>query len=42
MHLVFEGKLIPVIDRILRLEELGEAHRALEAGEVFGKVVIRV
>lgn len=42
MHLVFEGRLIPVIDRVLRLEELGEAHRALEAGEVFGKVVIRV
>jgi NADPH:quinone reductase-like Zn-dependent oxidoreductase len=42
MRLVFEGKLTPVIDRTLPLEELAEAHRALEEGEVFGKIVFRI
>jgi len=42
MRLVFEGRLVPVIDRILPLEELETGHRALEAGEVFGKIVIRI
>jgi NADPH:quinone reductase-like Zn-dependent oxidoreductase len=42
MRLVFEGKLTPVIDRTLALEELAEAHRALEGGEVFGKIVFRL
>jgi NADPH:quinone reductase-like Zn-dependent oxidoreductase len=42
MRLVFQGSLIPVVDRTLPLEGLAEAHRALEAGAVFGKVVIQV
>jgi len=42
MRLVFRGEVGPVVDRILRLESLAEGHQALEAGEVFGKIVIRV
>jgi NADPH:quinone reductase-like Zn-dependent oxidoreductase len=42
MELVFDGRLTPVIDRTLPLEQVAEGHRALEAGEIFGKVVIRI
>ena len=41
MSLVFSGRLTPVVDRVLPLERTAEAHRLLEAGEVFGKLVIR-
>lgn len=40
MRLVFDGALEPVIDRTLPLEEIRAAHEALEAGEVFGKIVV--
>jgi NADPH2:quinone reductase len=36
-----EGKLEPVIDRELPLERAADAHRAIEARETFGKVVLR-
>jgi NADPH:quinone reductase-like Zn-dependent oxidoreductase len=39
-NLAFEGKLRPVIDRILPLARTPEGERALELREVFGKVVI--
>jgi NADPH2:quinone reductase len=39
---VTRGEIAPVIDRILPLEEVAEGHRALEGGEQFGKIVIRV
>ncbi|MCU0497362.1 MAG: zinc-binding dehydrogenase [Anaerolineae bacterium] len=42
MNLVFEGQLKPVISETLPLSEIQTAHRLLEAGEVFGKVVIRI
>lgn len=42
MRLVFQGQVVPVIDRVLPLEAVGEAHRILEGGGVFGKIVIRV
>ncbi len=42
MQLVFEGKIKPVIDRTFPLEKLREAHKYLEAGKQFGKVVITV
>lgn len=35
-----EGKLKPVLDRELPLSEAGEAHRILEMGEQFGKIVL--
>ena len=34
------GHFRPVIDRVLPLEEIQDAHRAIEARDVFGKVVI--
>ncbi len=40
MRLVWERRLRPVVDRVLPLEEIKEAHRALEAGEQFGKIVL--
>jgi NADPH:quinone reductase-like Zn-dependent oxidoreductase len=40
MGLVFEGRLAPVIHRVLPLAEARRAHEMLEAGEVFGKVVL--
>jgi NADPH:quinone reductase-like Zn-dependent oxidoreductase len=39
---VNEGKLRPVVDRVLPLWEAAEAHRVLEAREAFGKVVLAV
>jgi NADPH2:quinone reductase len=36
-----EGKLEPVIDRELPLERASDAHRAIEARETFGKVILR-
>ena len=40
MDLVFRGKLKPVIHAALPLERAREAHEMMEAGEVFGKVVL--
>ena len=41
MNLVFSKHLSPVIDRVLPLDRTQEGHRLLEAGEVFGKLVMR-
>jgi NADPH:quinone reductase-like Zn-dependent oxidoreductase len=38
--LAFQGKLRPVIDRVLPLEQTAEGERAMERREVFGKVII--
>ncbi len=40
MDLVFQGKVKPVIHAVLPLEEARRAHEMLEAGEVFGKLVL--
>ncbi|MEA2237816.1 MAG: hypothetical protein QOC81_2540 [Thermoanaerobaculia bacterium] len=39
VKLVEQGRLHPVIDRVLPLEEVAEGHRLLEAREAFGKIV---
>ncbi len=39
---VEQGALRPVVDRVFPLDAIGEAHRALEAGGVRGKYVVRV
>lgn len=36
------GQLRPVVDRVLPLADVAAAHRALEAREVFGKIVLTV
>jgi NADPH:quinone reductase-like Zn-dependent oxidoreductase len=42
MDHVRSGKLRPVVDRVLSLWDAAQAHRLLEAREVFGKVVLEV
>ena len=42
MNLIWQGKLRPVVDRVVSLEEIREAHQALEAGKQFGKIVLSV
>ena len=40
MKLVFQGKVKPAIHAVLPLSEARQAHEILEAGQVFGKVVL--
>jgi NADPH:quinone reductase-like Zn-dependent oxidoreductase len=40
--LVERGLLEPVIDRVMPLSAVAEAHRDLESGGVAGKIVLRV
>lgn len=42
MRLVFAGKLKPVIDCVMPLAKIQEAHTRLESGEQFGKIVLRI
>ena len=41
ISLAADGKLKPVIDRELPFEQAADAHRAIEARETFGKVILR-
>ncbi|HEU4394776.1 MAG TPA: zinc-binding dehydrogenase [Planctomycetota bacterium] len=41
LRLVEAGRLKPVVDTVLPLDEVAEGHRRLEAREVFGKIVLR-
>lgn len=36
------GRIVPLIHRVYSLEQAAEAHRAMEASEHFGKLVLRV
>ncbi len=40
MQLIFEGKLRPVIGRVMPLQEAAEAQRILEGGDISGKLVL--
>jgi len=40
MKLVFQGRIKPVIDRVLPLEKAREAQELLESGTQFGKIVL--
>jgi NADPH:quinone reductase-like Zn-dependent oxidoreductase len=41
MNLAHQGRLRPVIDRVWRLDRLADAHRQMESGEFFGKIVVK-
>jgi len=41
LDMINDGRLKPVVDRELALEEVNEAFRLLEEREVFGKVVVK-
>ena len=41
INAVSNGQIIPIIDKILPLNETAEGHRLLEEREVFGKVIIK-
>jgi NADPH:quinone reductase-like Zn-dependent oxidoreductase len=41
LDIAFRGALTPVIDSMFPLEEVRRAHERLEAGEHFGKIVLR-
>lgn len=41
LPLIEQRRILPVLDRVLPAEEAREAHRLLEEGAVFGKVVLR-
>jgi NADPH2:quinone reductase len=36
------GRVRPIVDRVLPLERIAEAHVAMERGEHFGKIVLQV
>jgi NADPH:quinone reductase-like Zn-dependent oxidoreductase len=42
LPLLASGDVRPVIDRVLPLDQIAEAHRVLESNETFGKIVLRV
>ncbi|HEY3055496.1 MAG TPA: zinc-binding dehydrogenase [Thermoanaerobaculia bacterium] len=42
MKHVAAGRLRPVVDRVLPLAQIAEGHRALEAREAFGKIVLEI
>ena len=39
---VYEGGLRPVIDKVFPLEQAADAHIRMEAGDQFGKIVLRI
>ncbi|HZQ15180.1 MAG TPA: zinc-binding dehydrogenase [Gaiellaceae bacterium] len=41
-ELIEAGKARPIVDRVFPLAEIADAHRRLEAGEQFGKIVLAI
>jgi NADPH:quinone reductase-like Zn-dependent oxidoreductase len=41
LKFVFRKQLRPVVDRVYPLTEIGAAHKRLESGEHFGKVIVQ-
>lgn len=42
LPLILDGRLRPVVDRVMPLWEAADAHRTLEGRDVFGKIVLAV
>ncbi|MEM3832426.1 MAG: zinc-binding dehydrogenase [Thermoprotei archaeon] len=42
LQLIKKGYIQPIVHKTFNLEEIAEAHRLLENGEVFGKIAIKV
>jgi D-arabinose 1-dehydrogenase-like Zn-dependent alcohol dehydrogenase len=42
MNLIFDGKLKPIIGKVLPMDEVQEAQRLLADFEVFGKIVLKI
>ena len=42
MSLVFNNRIIPVIDSIYGLEQIQDAHKRLESGQHIGKIIIQI
>ena len=42
LRFIESGKLRPVMDSILKLEDARLAHEKMERSEMFGKIVLRV
>ena len=42
LNQVAQGRLKPIVDRVLPLSQVKEAHRLIESREVFGKIVLEV
>ena len=40
MSMLFKGKIHPVIDSVLPMEKIQEAHQKLESGNHIGKLVL--
>jgi NADPH2:quinone reductase len=40
--LVADGRLVPIVDRVLPLERAAEAHEAVEGNGTFGKVILKI
>ena len=42
LRLVDQGRLRPVVDRVMPLDQVGDAHRHLESRSALGKTVLVV
>ena len=39
---LYADGLRPIVDRVLPLEQAAQAHRRMDAGQQFGKIVLRI